>query len=90
MQALRTLPSGVLDGGVQLAPLYDLLSVATHDTPAFGKNGFPFANGARGFYTGSISRNQASDRISEVPPPGTVALSGARLIPGSVTRQRRR
>jgi serine/threonine-protein kinase HipA len=27
--------------GIELAPFYDLLSVATYDTPTFGKNGWP-------------------------------------------------
>lgn len=38
---LKNLSFLVSHEGVQLAPFYDLLSVATYDTPAFGKNGWP-------------------------------------------------
>ena len=38
---LKNLSFLVSHEGVQLAPFYDLLSVATYDTPAFGKKGWP-------------------------------------------------
>lgn len=38
---LKNLSFLVSHEGVQLAPLYDLLSVATYDTPAFDKKGWP-------------------------------------------------
>ncbi len=38
---LKNLSFLVSHEGVQLAPFYDLLSVATYDTPAFDKNGWP-------------------------------------------------
>lgn len=38
---LKNLSFVVSHEGVQLAPFYDLLSVATYDTPAFGKSGWP-------------------------------------------------
>ena len=38
---LKNLSFLVSHEGVQLAPFYDLLSVATYDTAAFGKNGWP-------------------------------------------------
>ena len=38
---LKNLSFMVSHEGVQLAPFYDLLSVATYDTPAFNKNGWP-------------------------------------------------
>lgn len=41
---LKNLSFLVSHEGVQLAPFYDLLSVATYDTPAFGKNAWPEAS----------------------------------------------
>ena len=38
---LKNLSFLVSHEGVQLAPFYDLLSVASYDTPAFGKKGWP-------------------------------------------------
>ncbi|WP_018151412.1 HipA domain-containing protein [Leeia oryzae] len=38
---LKNLSFLVSHEGVQLAPFYDLLSVATYDSPAFGKKGWP-------------------------------------------------
>lgn len=38
---LKNLSFLISHEGVQLAPFYDLLSVATYDTPAFDKNGWP-------------------------------------------------
>ncbi len=38
---LKNLSFLVSHEGVQLAPFYDLLSVATYDTPAFDKKGWP-------------------------------------------------
>lgn len=38
---LKNLSFLVSDEGIQLAPFYDLLSVATYDTPAFDKAGWP-------------------------------------------------
>ncbi len=38
---LKNLSFLVSDEGIQLAPFYDLLSVAAYDTPAFGKRGWP-------------------------------------------------
>lgn len=38
---LKNLSFLVSHEGVQLAPFYDLLSVATYDAPAFDKNGWP-------------------------------------------------
>ena len=38
---LKNLSFLVSHEGVQLAPFYDLLSVATYDTPAFDRNGWP-------------------------------------------------
>jgi len=38
---LKNLSFLVSNEGVQLAPFYDLLSVATYDTPAFDKSGWP-------------------------------------------------
>jgi serine/threonine-protein kinase HipA len=38
---LKNLSFLVSDEGIQLAPFYDLLSVATYDTPAFDKQGWP-------------------------------------------------
>lgn len=38
---LKNLSFMVSHEGVQLAPFYDLLSVASYDTPAFNKNGWP-------------------------------------------------
>jgi serine/threonine-protein kinase HipA len=38
---LKNLSFMVSHEGVQLAPFYDLLSVASYDTPAFSKNGWP-------------------------------------------------
>ncbi|MBM5571567.1 MULTISPECIES: HipA domain-containing protein [Deefgea] len=38
---LKNLSFLVSHEGVQLAPFYDLLSIATYDTPAFGKQGWP-------------------------------------------------
>ena len=38
---LKNLSFLVSHEGVQLAPFYDLLSVAAYDTPAFDKNGWP-------------------------------------------------
>ena len=38
---LKNLSFMVSHEGVQLAPFYDLLSVAAYDTPAFDKNGWP-------------------------------------------------
>ena len=38
---LKNLSFVVSDEGIQLAPFYDLLSVATYDTPAFDKQGWP-------------------------------------------------
>jgi serine/threonine-protein kinase HipA len=38
---LKNLSFLVSHEGVQLAPFYDLLSVAAYDTPAFGKKGWP-------------------------------------------------
>ena len=38
---LKNLSFLVSHEGVQLAPFYDLLSVATYDSPAFDKNGWP-------------------------------------------------
>jgi len=38
---LKNLSFMVSHEGVQLAPFYDLLSVASYDTPAFGKKGWP-------------------------------------------------
>ena len=38
---LKNLSFLVSDEGVQLAPFYDLLSVASYDTPAFDKKGWP-------------------------------------------------
>lgn len=38
---LKNLSFLVSHEGIQLAPLYDLLSVATYDTPAFNKSGWP-------------------------------------------------
>lgn len=38
---LKNLSFMVSHEGVQLAPFYDLLSVATYDTPAFDNNGWP-------------------------------------------------
>lgn len=38
---LKNLSFMVSHEGIQLAPFYDLLSVATYDTPAFGKQGWP-------------------------------------------------
>jgi len=38
---LKNLSFLVSHEGVQLAPFYDLLSVATYETPAFDKNGWP-------------------------------------------------
>jgi len=38
---LKNLSFLVSHEGVQLAPFYDLLSVATYDTPAYDKNGWP-------------------------------------------------
>jgi serine/threonine-protein kinase HipA len=38
---LKNLSFTVSHEGVQLAPFYDLLSVASYDTPAFGKKGWP-------------------------------------------------
>ncbi len=38
---LKNLSFMVSDEGVQLAPFYDLLSVATYDSPAYGHQGWP-------------------------------------------------
>lgn len=38
---LKNLSFMVSDEGVQLAPFYDLLSIATYDSPAFDKQGWP-------------------------------------------------
>lgn len=38
---LKNLSFMISHEGVQLAPFYDLLSVAAYDTPAFGKKGWP-------------------------------------------------
>jgi serine/threonine-protein kinase HipA len=38
---LKNLSFLVSHEGVQLAPFYDLLSVATYDTPAYDENGWP-------------------------------------------------
>lgn len=50
--------------------------------------GFPFTNGAQGFYSGSVRFVSASDAVA-VPVPGTAALVGIGLIAAAVRTRRR-
>lgn len=65
------------------------LATLVGSSGAFSVFGFPFSTGAQGFYQGRIALDSVSDRVSQVPLPGTVALLGAGLVAGFCARSKR-